>query len=113
MISGRDEARPSLERPHYFENNSMSGGRAGARPSPTDVDEEKRAAGGNPAARLPGWGANQREASSTATATATVAPTIGLLPIPIKPIISTCAGTEEDPANCASLCILPIVSVMP
>jgi hypothetical protein len=28
-------------------------------------------------------------ASSTATATATVAPTIGLLPIPIKPIIST------------------------
>ena len=28
-------------------------------------------------------------ASSTATATATVAPTIGLLPIPISPIIST------------------------
>ena len=28
-------------------------------------------------------------ASSTATATATVAPTIGLLPIPIRPIIST------------------------
>ena len=27
--------------------------------------------------------------SSTATATATVAPTIGLLPIPIRPIIST------------------------
>lgn len=27
--------------------------------------------------------------SSTATATATVAPTIGLLPIPISPIIST------------------------
>ena len=38
-------------------------------------------------------------ASSTATATATVAPTIGLLPIPISPIISTCAGTEEEPAN--------------
>ena len=38
-------------------------------------------------------------ASSTATATATVAPTIGLLPIPKKPIISTCAGTEEEPAN--------------
>jgi hypothetical protein len=34
-----------------------------------------------------------------ATATATVAPTIGLLPIPRKPIISTCAGTEEEPAN--------------
>ena len=33
------------------------------------------------------------------TATATVAPTIGLLPIPINPIISTWAGTEEDPAN--------------
>ena len=29
-------------------------------------------------------------ASLTATAQATVAPTIGLLPIPIKPIISTC-----------------------
>ncbi len=29
------------------------------------------------------------KASSTATATATVAPTIGLLPIPIRPIIST------------------------
>ncbi len=29
------------------------------------------------------------EASSTATAHATVAPTIGLLPMPIRPIIST------------------------
>ena len=38
-------------------------------------------------------------ASATPTATATVAPTIGLLPIPKKPIISTCAGTEEEPAN--------------
>ena len=38
-------------------------------------------------------------ASSIATATATVAPTIGLLPIPISPIISTCAGTDEEPAN--------------
>ena len=37
--------------------------------------------------------------SSTATATATVAPTIGLLPMPMRPIISTCAGTEEEPAN--------------
>jgi hypothetical protein len=38
-------------------------------------------------------------ASSTATATVTVAPTIGLFPIPMKPIISTWAGTEEEPAN--------------
>ena len=52
-------------------------------------------------------------ASSTATATATVAPTMGLLPMPRKPIISTCAGTEEEPANCASECIRPMVSVMP
>ena len=52
-------------------------------------------------------------ASSIATATATVAPTIGLLPMPIRPIISTCAGTELEPANCASECILPIVSVIP
>ena len=40
-----------------------------------------------------------RRAPSTATATATVAPTIGLLPIPIIPIISTCAGTDDEPAN--------------
>ena len=52
-------------------------------------------------------------ASSTATAQATVAPTMGLLPMPIKPIISTCAGTEEEPANCASECIRPMVSVIP
>ena len=52
-------------------------------------------------------------ASSTATATATVMPTIGLLPAPRKPIISTCAGTEELPANCASECMRPMVSVMP
>ena len=51
--------------------------------------------------------------SCTATAQATVIPTIGLLPAPIRPIISTCAGTEEEPANCASECIRPIVSVMP
>ena len=38
-------------------------------------------------------------ASAVATATATVAPTMGLLPMPKKPIISTCAGTEEEPAN--------------
>ena len=37
--------------------------------------------------------------SATATATATVAPTMGLLPMPRKPIISTWAGTEEEPAN--------------
>ena len=53
------------------------------------------------------------EASSTATATATVAPTMGLLPMPMRPIISTCAGTEEEPANCASECMRPMVSVMP
>ena len=52
-------------------------------------------------------------ASSTATAQATVIPTIGLLPAPIRPIISTCAGTEEEPANCASPCILPMESVRP
>ena len=52
-------------------------------------------------------------ASSTATATATVAPTMGLLPMPIRPIISTCAGTEEEPANWASECMRPMVSVMP
>ena len=51
--------------------------------------------------------------SSTATATATVAPTIGLLPMPMRPIISTCAGTELEPANCASECMRPMVSVMP
>ena len=39
------------------------------------------------------------QASSIATATATVIPTMGLLPAPISPIISTCAGTEEEPAN--------------
>ena len=38
-------------------------------------------------------------ASWTATATATVIPTIGLLPAPRKPIISTWAGTDEEPAN--------------
>ena len=49
----------------------------------------------------------------TATATATVAPTMGLLPMPRNPIISTCAGTEEEPANWASECMRPMVSVMP
>ncbi len=38
-------------------------------------------------------------AVATSTATATVAPTIGLLPMPRKPIISTWAGTDEEPAN--------------
>ena len=38
-------------------------------------------------------------ASSIATATATVIPTMGLLPAPIRPISSTWAGTEEEPAN--------------
>ena len=50
---------------------------------------------------------------ATSTAHATVHPTIGLLPIPRKPIISTWAGTEDEPANCASLCIRPMVSVIP
>ena len=47
------------------------------------------------------------------SATATAAPTMGLLPMPRKPIISTWAGTEEEPANWASECIQPMVSVMP
>ena len=51
--------------------------------------------------------------SATATAQATVAPTIGLLPMPMRPIISTCAGTDEEPANCASPCIRPMESVRP
>ena len=38
-------------------------------------------------------------ASATFTAQATVQPTIGLFPIPRKPIISTWAGTELEPAN--------------
>ena len=50
-------------------------------------------------------------AVAASTAQATVQPTIGLLPIPRNPIISTCAGTDEEPANCASECIRPIVSV--
>ena len=52
-------------------------------------------------------------AVATSTAHATVHPTIGLLPMPRKPIISTCAGTDDEPANCASECIRPIVSVIP
>ena len=32
---------------------------------------------------------------------------MGLLPMPRKPIISTWAGTEEEPANWASECIRP------
>ena len=46
-----------------------------------------------------GYASSYFRLSATATATATVAPTIGLLPMPRKPIISTCAGTEEEPAN--------------
>ena len=42
---------------------------------------------------------NYLQASYTAIVHATVVPTIGLLPIPIKPIISTCAGTEEEPGT--------------
>ena len=36
-------------------------------------------------------------AVATSTAQATVQPTIGLLPIPRNPIISTCAGTDDKP----------------
>ena len=39
------------------------------------------------------------KAKATFTAQATVHPTIGLLPIPRNPIISTWAGTDEEPAN--------------
>ena len=35
------------------------------------------------------WFFDYLDASSTATATATVAPTMGLLPMPMRPIIST------------------------
>ena len=48
-----------------------------------------------------------------ATAQATVAPTMGLLPMPMKPIMSTWAGTEEEPANWASPCMRPMESVRP
>lgn len=42
------------------------------------------------------------QASSTATATATVIPTLGLLPAPIKPIISTdtCHAARESLIRC-------------
>ena len=39
------------------------------------------------------------KAVATSTAQATVQPTIGLLPMPRNPIISTCAGTDDEPAN--------------
>lgn len=86
-------------------------------------------AGGNVFHPVNGWKSEKRKtadilsavlfnkdylvASKAATAHATVAPTIGLFPIPMSPIISTCAGTEEEPANWASPCILPIESVSP
>ena len=72
-----------------------------------------KARGGRETGRRPFYFFAFLKLSSTATATATVAPTIGLLPMPMRPIISTCAGTELEPANCASECIRPIVSVMP
>ena len=50
-------------------------------------------------------------AVATSTATATVHPTMGLFPIPRNPIISTWAGTDDEPANCASECMRPMVSV--
>ena len=49
--------------------------------------------------------------SDTATDMATVTPTMGLFPIPTNPIISTWAGTEEEPANVASAYIREIISV--
>ena len=55
----------------------------------------------------------QALACAAATAQATVMPTRGWLPAPIRPIISTCAGTMEEPANWASPCIRPIESVRP
>ena len=78
-------------------------------------ERQKRSAAGNPQRPLIELSKKDYflKDSSTATATATVAPTIGLLPMPMRPIISTCAGTEEEPANCASECMRPIVSVMP
>ena len=36
-----------------------------------------------------------------------------MIPMPMRPIISTWAGTEEEPANWASECMRPMVSVMP
>ena len=53
------------------------------------------------------------KAWALSTAQATVQPTIGVLPIPRNLIISTWAGTDEEPANWASECIRPIVSVIP
>ena len=41
----------------------------------------------------------KRRFSAASTAQATVQPTIALLPMPRNPIISTCAGTDEEPAN--------------
>ena len=38
------------------------------------------------------------KAVATSTAHATVQPTIGLLPMPRNPIISTCAGTDNKPS---------------
>ena len=48
---------------------------------------------------LPDWPAISYlfSAVATSTAQATVQPTIGLLPMPRNPIISTCAGTDDKP----------------
>ena len=51
------------------------------------------------------------ERSSNVNSASNSTTTIGLLPMPRNPIISTCAGTDEEPANCASECIRPMVSV--
>jgi len=80
----------------------------------SQADRCLRGWGGTPAtAAGAAKGGGYLMACSTATATATEAPTMGLLPMPMSPIISTWAGTEEEPANWASECMRPRVSVMP
>ena len=64
--------------------------------------EYKKKLGGQPSLFLCLLQAKQiylLSAVATSTAQATVQPTIGLLPMPRNPIISTCAGTEDEPAN--------------
>ncbi len=103
-------------RRRYLTTEFNPGGNAGNSTSPSlkNVLENKKTA---PRSYETGRRFDLRQldyfAWETATATATEAPTIGLLPMPMRPIISTCAGTLEEPANCASPCMRPIVSVMP
>ena len=55
---------------------------------------------------LPAWPAISYllSAVATSTAQATVQPTIGLLPIPMNPIISMCAGTDDKPIAIKLVC---------